>query len=213
MREAQVGGHKIFLRTGEFDDGSLGEIFIDMYKEGAAFRGMLNSFAILVSKALQYGVPLEELVDTFTFTRFEPAGPVQGHEAIKQSTSILDYVFRSIGYDYLDRKDFVHVFAVDEDKSQPSASKSPELQEKQDSVSPTQPDEKEMALSIKKTEKNLVTTISATTTSSGKIEVTKSNAQSLGYTGEMCGTCGSSRVKRNGSCTVCEDCGSTSGCS
>jgi len=99
IREAYVGGHKVFLRTGEYEDGSLGEVFIDMYKEGASFKGLLNCFAVLASKALQYGMPLEELVDSFTFTRFEPAGSVQGHNAIKNSTSILDYVFRSIGYD------------------------------------------------------------------------------------------------------------------
>jgi ribonucleoside-diphosphate reductase alpha chain len=97
VREAVVGGHKVFLRTGEYEDGALGEIFIDMYKEGASFKGLLNCFAVLTSKALQYGVPLEELVDSFTFTRFEPAGVVIGHEAIKNSTSILDYVFRVLG--------------------------------------------------------------------------------------------------------------------
>jgi ribonucleoside-diphosphate reductase alpha chain len=101
LREAVVGGHKVYLRTGEYEDGSLGEIFIDMYKEGASFKGLMNCFAVLASKALQYGVPLEELVDTFTFTRFEPAGAVQGHEAIKNATSILDYVFRALGYEYL----------------------------------------------------------------------------------------------------------------
>ena len=114
LREAVVGGHKVYLRTGEYEDGTLGEIFIDMYKEGASFKGLMNCFAVLTSKALQYGVPLEELVDTFTFTRFEPAGAVQGHEAIKNSTSILDYVFRALGYEYLGRQDFVHVKAVDE---------------------------------------------------------------------------------------------------
>ena len=121
LREAVVGGHKVYLRTGEYEDGSLGEIFIDMYKEGASFKGLMNCFAVLTSKALQYGVPLEELVDTFTFTRFEPAGAVQGHEAIKNSTSILDYVFRALGYEYLGRQDFVHVKAVDEPKNGHSA--------------------------------------------------------------------------------------------
>src|SRR5205823_9929398 len=107
----------VYLRTGEYEDGSLGEIFIDMYKEGASFKGLMNCFSVLASKALQYGVPLEELVDTFTFTRFEPAGQVQGHEAIKNSTSIVDYVFRALGYEYLGREDFVHVKAIDEPKN------------------------------------------------------------------------------------------------
>ena len=129
LREATVGGHKIYLRTGEYEDGSVGEIFIDMYKEGASFKGLMNCFCVLASKALQYGVPLEELVDTFTFTRFEPAGSVQGHEAIKNATSILDYVFRALGYEYLGRQDFVHVKAVDEPKHpehQSPASPAPE---------------------------------------------------------------------------------------
>jgi len=117
VREATVGGHKVYIRTGEFDDGQLGEIFIDMYKEGASFKGLLNCFAVLASKALQYGVPLDELVDTFTFTRFEPAGFVEGHEAIKNATSILDYIFRTLGYDYLNRTDFVHVTGADSKQS------------------------------------------------------------------------------------------------
>jgi len=90
-----VGGHKVYLRTGEYDDGRIGEIFIDMHKEGAALRSFINNFAIAVSLGLQYGVPLEEYVDAFTFTRFEPAGPVQGNDSIKYATSILDYVFAS----------------------------------------------------------------------------------------------------------------------
>ncbi|MCB0701368.1 MAG: vitamin B12-dependent ribonucleotide reductase [Ignavibacteriae bacterium] len=219
IREATVGGHKIFLRTGEYEDGQLGEIFIDMYKEGAAYRGMLNSFAILASKALQYGVPLEELVDTFTFTRFEPAGMVQGHEAIKNSTSILDYVFRTLGYDYLQRNDLVHVFAVDEDKNNPNGGDTPELQSPEsrsndiDDKGGSQPDEKDIAKNI--IAPQLVQLKAVTTNDGGraKKQAELDEARSLGYTGEMCSTCSSSRVKRNGSCTVCEDCGTTSGCS
>ena len=188
IREAYVGGHKVFLRTGEYDDGSLGEVFIDMYKEGASFKGLLNCFAVLASKALQYGMPLEELVDSFTFTRFEPAGAVQGHNAIKNSTSILDYVFRSIGYDYLGRKDFVHVKAVDEVLESNGENGHAEVAVPSLAVH-AQPEH------------------SATRTS----QVYQAKVQ--GYTGEQCENCGSMRVKQNGTCKVCDDCGMTTGCS
>ena len=108
-QKATVGGHKVYLRTGEYDDGSLGEIFIDMHKEGAAFRSLMNNFAIAISLGLQYGVPLEEYVEAFTFTRFEPAGLVQGNETIKNATSILDYIFRELAVSYLARHDLAHV--------------------------------------------------------------------------------------------------------
>ncbi|PZQ49217.1 MAG: vitamin B12-dependent ribonucleotide reductase [Rhodovulum sulfidophilum] len=108
-QKAIVGGHKVYLRTGEYEDGQLGEIFIDMHKEGAAFRAMMNNFAIAVSVGLQYGVPLEEFVEAFTFTRFEPAGMVQGNDSIKSATSILDYIFRELAVSYLDRTDLAHV--------------------------------------------------------------------------------------------------------
>jgi len=108
-QKANVGGHKVYLRTGEYEDGRLGEIFIDMHKEGAAFRSLMNNFAIAISLGLQYGVPLEEFVDAFTFTRFEPAGLVRGNDSIKNATSILDYVFRELAVSYLSRNDLAHV--------------------------------------------------------------------------------------------------------
>ena len=108
-QKAVVGGHKVYLRTGEYDDGRIGEIFVDMHKEGAALRSLLNNFAIAISLGLQYGVPLEEYVDAFTFTRFEPQGPVQGNDSIKYATSILDYVFRELAVSYLERFDLAHV--------------------------------------------------------------------------------------------------------
>ena len=108
-QEARIAGHKVFLRTGEYEDGTIGEIFIDMHKEGAAFRSMMNCFAISVSMGLQYGVPLEDLVDQFCFTRFEPHGRVEGHDNIKVSTSVIDYVFRVLGFEYLNRTDLAHV--------------------------------------------------------------------------------------------------------
>ncbi len=112
-QKAVVGGHKVYLRTGEYEDGRLGEIFLDMHKEGAAFRSLMNNFAIAVSIGLQYGVPLEEFVEAFTFTRFDPSGIVEGNDAIKMSTSIIDYVFRELAISYLDRNDLAHV-AVDD---------------------------------------------------------------------------------------------------
>ena len=108
-QKAVVGGHKVYLRTGEYDDGRIGEIFIDMHKEGAALRSFINNFAIAVSLGLQFGVPLEEYVDAFTFTRFEPAGPVQGNDSIKFATSMLDYIFRELAVSYLGRFDLAHV--------------------------------------------------------------------------------------------------------
>lgn len=201
VREANIGGHKVYLRTGEYEDGQIGEIFIDMYKEGASFKGLMNCFAVLTSKALQYGVPLEELVDTFTFTRFEPAGFVEGHEAIKNSTSILDYVFRTLGYDYLDRTDFVHVKAVDELNPAPSSIPSKEITgvpsnavRVKDPVAYSPPSEVGPNGSAMKSER-------------------KVDPRELGYTGDTCSNCASSNVRMNGSCTVCDDCGTTSGCS
>ncbi len=134
IQKAIVGGHKVYLHTGEFDDGELGEVFIDMHKEGAAFRSLMNNFAIAVSLGLQYGVPLEEFVDAYVFTRFEPAGPVQGNDQIKNATSILDYIFRELAISYLGRADLAHVHpeetaidsigrGVDEEKTQADATR------------------------------------------------------------------------------------------
>jgi ribonucleoside-diphosphate reductase alpha chain len=109
IQKASVGGHKVYLHTGEYEDGELGEIFLDMHKEGAAFRSLMNNFAIAVSIGLQYGVPLEEFVDAFVFTRFEPAGEVAGNEAIRSATSILDYIFRELGLSYLGRDDLATI--------------------------------------------------------------------------------------------------------
>jgi ribonucleoside-diphosphate reductase alpha chain len=112
-QKARVGGHKIYLRTGEYEDGSLAEVFIDMHKEGSAFRSMMDSFAIAISLGLQYGVPLERFVEAFTFIRFEPSGVVEGNDAIKMATSILDYIFRELAVSYLDRNDLAHVEPAD----------------------------------------------------------------------------------------------------
>ena len=108
IQKASVGGHKVYLHTGEYEDGEVGELFIDMHKEGAAFRSLMNNFAISVSIGLQYGVPLDEFVDAFVFTRFEPAGRVTGNDSIRSATSILDYIFRELGVSYLGRDDLAN---------------------------------------------------------------------------------------------------------
>ena len=105
IQKAAVGGHKVYLHTGEYDEGALGEIFIDMHKEGAAFRSLMNNFAIAISIGLQYGVPLDEFVEAYVYTRFEPAGPVTGNDTIRSASSILDYIFRELAVSYLDRQD------------------------------------------------------------------------------------------------------------
>ncbi len=220
LREAVVGGHKVYLRTGEYEDGSLGEIFIDMYKEGASFKGLMNCFSVLASKALQYGVPLEDLVDTFTFTRFEPAGVVQGHEAIKNATSILDYVFRALGYEYLGREDFVHVKAVDEPKH-PTVAPSPsgrgqgEGSDSADAIATQTISEDDNIAKLRSelVEEPVMAEAKPSNTPRAALSTLRSEARSKGYTGEQCSACGSMRVKRNGACTLCDDCGTTSGCS
>ena len=230
VREATVGGHKVFLRTGEYEDGQIGEIFIDMYKEGASFKGLLNCFAVLASKALQYGMPLEKMVDTFTFTRFEPSGPVQGHEAIKNSTSIIDYVFRAIGYEYLGREDFIHVKAVDETEGieygpgeDGGAKLSPgrELWERQQNRK-REVNGGTSGKSVKGLNgangngvngNGARKAIAVPSIQASEVEAKVATAKAHGYTGEQCGNCGSMRVKQNGACHVCEECGTTSGCS
>ena len=122
-QKALIGGHKLYLRTGEYEDGALGEIFVDMHKEGAAFRSLMNCFAIAISLGLQHGVPLEEFVEAFVFTRFEPNGMVMGNKSIKMSTSIIDYIFRELAINYLGRHDLAH---VSEDDLQASSLSTPE---------------------------------------------------------------------------------------
>lgn len=203
-RSVRIGNDKIHLRTGQFEDGSLGEIFIDMFKQGSSFRGILDCVAILTSKLLQYGCPLEELVDTFTFSRFEPAGMVIGHEAIKNCTSVMDLVFRSLAYDYLGRTDLVHI-KPQENKELREVAKKVLLDIEQNA-----PVEVDKSIYDKINEQNETDTIY---TSPPEIKLTAGMAKNMGYTGEPCGTCGSMKVKKNGTCSLCMDCGSTSGCS
>ncbi len=190
-QEAIVGGHKVYVRTGEYEDGRVGEVFIDMYKDGAAYRSLLNCFAIAVSKGLQRGVSLQEYVDTFTFTRFEPAGPVQGHDNIKMSTSILDYVFRVLGYEYLGREDLVQIKPQGDQQTLPGI---------------VQTRKAETVAAQKATDERQQMSLSPAPDS-------KETARAQGFTGDACSSCGSMKMKRNGSCMVCIECGTTTGCS
>jgi ribonucleoside-diphosphate reductase alpha chain len=192
-QEAVVGGHKVFLRTGEYDDGRLGEIFIDMHKEGAAFRSMMNCFAITVSLGLQYGVPLEALVDQFTFTRFEPQGPVQGHPNIKFATSVIDYIFRVLGFEYLGRTDLVQV--------QPEENPLPANIPPACGPAPSPRQEK--------------VPVEATASSKGNGLLARAPNhlyQNLSGDAPFCDVCGHITV-RNGSCYRCLNCGHSMGCS
>jgi ribonucleoside-diphosphate reductase alpha chain len=237
-QKAIVGGHKVYLRTGEYEDGKVGEIFIDMHKEGAAFRSLMNNFAIAISIGLQYGVPLEEFVEAFTFTRFEPSGMVEGNDTIKMSTSILDYIFRELAISYLNRNDLAHVEPED---------LTPDTVGKGD-------DEGELAASAAVVERiasrgyvrnNLVVLKNAMrlamdSDGGGGVETAVSQevhaqavvamtpeveaaaddrlakmreARMKGYEGDSCGECGNFTLVRNGTCMKCVTCGSTSGCS
>ncbi|MFN3292402.1 MAG: vitamin B12-dependent ribonucleotide reductase [Gemmobacter sp.] len=242
-QKAIVGGHKVYLRTGEYADGSLGEIFIDMHKEGAGFRAMMNNFAIAVSVGLQYGVPLEEFVEAFTFTRFEPAGMVQGNDSIKNATSILDYIFRELAISYLDRTDLAHVAPKghafddlgrgdDEGKrnfgevSEAAASKSVELLK---SISSTGylrkrlPQELVVLQGSMAAQAESLSGFAAASQGFSESASTfavasatmdvRTKAKLQGYTGDPCGECGNYTLVRNGTCLKCNTCGGTSGCS
>ena len=241
-QKAVVGGHKVYLRTGEYDDGKLGEIFIDMHKEGAALRAMMNNFAIAVSVGLQYGVPLEEFVDAFTFTKFEPAGMVQGNDSIKNATSILDYVFRELAVSYLGRNDLAHVEPSElgfdslgkgeARKASPvSAQKvmSSGFVRKQNlsnvvmipqsaavATSPPTPCRLRAAESVG----SLAMAMETVQVSVAMPEPVvmqqmdrRTEAKLKGYEGDCCGECGNYTMVRNGTCMKCDTCGSTSGCS
>jgi ribonucleoside-diphosphate reductase alpha chain len=193
-QKASIDGQTVFVRTGEYEDGTLGEIFVDMHKEGATFRSLMNCFAIAVSVGLQYGVPLEEYVEKFTFTRFEPAGMVVGHANIKSATSIIDYIFRMLGYDYLDRSDLVHVIT-----EQNVVTTNPQMEDTDvnpdvtNVYAPAPP--KEMATA------NAATKSYALDLSMGA----QSDAPS-------CSSCGHTTI-RSGTCYKCLNCGTSMGCS
>jgi ribonucleoside-diphosphate reductase alpha chain len=219
-QKAKLGGHTVFLRTGEYDDGTLGEMFIDMHKEGAGFRSLMNCFAIAVSLGLQYGVPLEEYVDSFTFTKFEPSGFVTGNGHIKNATSVIDYIFRELAITYLGREELAHGFT-------PQSSSEPEY------------DDEEVVDAFPQVTR-VVGTYEGVSNGNGNgnghaahsngngvanqaaggaavavetVAEKRRVAKLKGYTGDSCPECGQFTLVRNGTCLKCNTCGSTTGCS
>jgi len=201
-QKSKIGGQTIFVRTGEYEDGTLGEIFIDMHKEGASYRSLLNCFAIAVSIGLQYGVPLEEFADKFTFTRFEPSGPVD-HANIKFSTSIVDYVFRLLGFEYLNRTDLVHV--APEDLSTLEKSTQDISTEATGNYPVTEP-------IAESKEKKAQATRKATAEKYEIVNATDAANKSLMGDAPPCPKCGHTTI-RNGTCYKCLNCGESLGCS
>ena len=205
-QEARIGGHKVFLRSGEYEDGTIGEIFIDMHKEGAAFRSMMNCFAIAVSMGLQYGVPLEDLVDQFTFTRFEPQGRVDGHDNIRNCTSVVDYVFRVLGLEYLNRTDLAHVLPEEARPAEPGSAAHPVGYEH---LRANGNDRRTTAAPTPRTEARAPVRV--------RVEAgADSGPQAMlgKFSGDapFCDSCGHITI-RNGTCFKCLNCGNSMGCS
>ena len=223
-QKAIVGGHKIYLRTGEYEDGTIGEIFLDMHKEGAAFRSLMNCFAIAISLGLQHGVPLEEFVDAFVFTRFEPNGPVKLNDHIKMSTSIIDYIFREMAITYLERHDLEQV--APEDLRVDALKKQTDTEEE---------DGKDLVDPRSLSSTSISSEVFPSRRSSGngkgkngeqgrvarKVEMQRETvtitevqeARQKGYEGDPCGECKQFMMVRNGMCLKCDNCGATNGCS
>ncbi|MFV0432165.1 MAG: vitamin B12-dependent ribonucleotide reductase [Alphaproteobacteria bacterium] len=226
-QKARVGGHKVYLRTGEYEDGSLAEIFVDMHKEGATFRSLMNNFAIAVSIGLQYGVPLDEYVDAFTFTRFEPSGMVEGNDSIKMATSIIDYLFRELAVSYLGREEFAHVTPKEVNQellARPSVGYVRQLNFGSFTVISNGDDHHKHNDSHDTTDVASVTaevsTATANKTLSGGVAVAEqtsvdkaAEAKLKGYEGDSCPECGNFTLVRNGTCLKCVTCGGTTGCS
>lgn len=221
-QKAKIGNHSVYLRTGEYENEQLGEIFIDMHREGAAFRSLMNCFAIAISLGLQHGVPLEEFVDAFVYTRFEPNGVVIGNPNIKMTTSIIDYIFRELAVTYLSRNDLAHIERDAELRASPidSISKLDKeadfdeeeiyseriIEEKQPAAPPAE-------TNTVKTEPEYVQQGKGNLKGGdGNLERIK-EAKMMGYTGDICQSCGSFTMVRNGTCLKCTTCGETSGCS
>ncbi len=222
-QKARVGGHKVYIRTGEYDDGSLGEIFVDMHREGAAFRSLMNCFAIAVSIGLQYGVPLEEFVEAFVFTRFEPNGVVTDHENIKMSTSVIDYMFRELALAYLGRTDLVQVKPEDlRGDSIGRPGQNPDFDDEEEGgelvgLAPGISTEDHSSRGYHKgasaaepvVAQRKVMLVGAAVSKTEQIR----EARMKGYEGDPCGDCGAFTLVRNGVCLKCNTCGATSGCS
>ena len=240
-QKAVVGGHKIYLRTGEYEDGTLGEIFLDMHKEGAAFRSLMNNFAIAVSLGLQHGVPLDEFVDAFVFTRFEPNGMVQGHDQIKMVTSVIDYVFREVAISYLGRDELAQVSTEDlRNTTTGERSADDEDFEDEEIVSEETYAPSELPRDVHE-DSHLhppshgmdrgngnggnggaalahpaaapAREVSAQTIEVRETRLKIAEARLKGYEGDACGGCGAFTLVRNGTCLKCDSCGATSGCS
>lgn len=235
-QKARVGGHKVYLRTGEYDDGALGEIFIDMHREGAAFRSLMNCFAIAVSLGLQYGVPLEEFVEAFVFTRFEPNGIVAGHDNIKMSTSVIDYIFRELALTYLGRDDLVQVKpedlrgdALHRSKTEVEFDDEEEGDDTDNLPGATREDHTSRGfhrnVSLDGNEglqgvldtgdrpKVKVAAAAAPRAMGNELSMKMQEARMKGYEGDPCKDCGAFTLVRNGVCLKCNTCGATSGCS
>ena len=232
-QKAIIGGHKVYLRTGEYDNGQLGEIFIDMHKEGAAFRSLMNNFAIAVSLGLQHGVPLDEYVEAFTFTRFEPNGPVVGHQNIKMATSLLDYIFRELAVSYLGRYDLAHVqpsmemdaMGVESEEEFVAEEAGPthvrpagvaeQFHPKSTHLHPGHQEQPVASAMLAPAPPPQATYGTATATATAVVPRTEAvnAAKAKGYTGNACGECGQLTMVRNGACEKCDNCGATSGCS
>ena len=241
-QKAIVGGHKVYLRTGEYEDGQLAEVFVDMHKEGSAFRSLMNNFAIAVSIGLQYGVPLEEFVEAFTFTRFEPAGMVEGNDTIKMATSIVDYIFRELAISYLGRNDLAHVQPADlmpdtvgkghEEGNLPKdGSKAAEQVTAQLAAIQRVTSSGFVRNNLKVLQGGIAAAYAGTSALALSVETEVGHthiqahagpgsrveqireARMKGYEGDSCGECGNFTLVRNGTCLKCETCGATSGCS
>ena len=210
-QKAVVGGHKIYLRTGEYKDGSIGEIFLDMHKEGAAFRSLMNSFAIAISLGLQYGVPLDEYVDAFVFTRFEPNGMVEGNPYIKMSTSIIDYVFRELAITYLGRTDLAQVIPEDLRMDSVGATVEPMADQFDEEVLDSTPPSTAPVARVALARSGAPRTVTRSQVDELQSRISVARAQ--GYEGDACTECGSFTMVRNGTCLKCVSCGTTSGCS
>ncbi|MEE4270812.1 MAG: vitamin B12-dependent ribonucleotide reductase [Thermoanaerobaculales bacterium] len=214
-QKAAVGGHKVYIRTGEYEDGSVGEIFLDMHREGAAFRSLMNCFAIAVSLGLQYGVPLEEFVDAFVFTRFEPSGIVGGHDRIKMATSVIDYVFRELAITYLGRDDLAQVST--EDIRHDAVGSGKDQHKKAPGEKPDDANVRPIAVGENRSQATLNSGSSSAATasrsSSSHSTTAVQQARWMGYEGDPCPECGSLTLVRNGTCLKCESCGATTGCS
>ncbi|MAW77369.1 MAG: ribonucleoside-diphosphate reductase, adenosylcobalamin-dependent [Planctomycetes bacterium] len=211
-QKAIVGGHKVYLRTGEYEDGSIGEIFLDMHKEGAAFRSLMNNFAICVSLGLQHGVPLEEFVEAFTFTRFEPNGIVTGNRTIKMATSVIDYIFRELAINYLGRYDLAQIQQEDlRSSSIGNSSPPPEFTDEEEiSVSSEDSNDSFFSQGLAEFTRRLpAVEVPASTATLSQREV----SQAKGFTGDPCQECGALTMIRNGTCLRCNTCGATTGCS